>query len=114
MLIHIITALFRKIMDQQRYKKNPTNNRTHYSKHRSIPDKIHCAYILSKTESEARTVIECLNKEENFANIARQVSHCPSAKRGGDLGNFGRGVIVKEFETSTLLPGKEKTCSNKD
>jgi len=39
-----------------------------------------------------------LKKGEKFANIAKEVSLCPSGKRGGDLGNFSRGKMVKEFE----------------
>lgn len=71
-----------------------------------MPDKIHCAHILVKTETEAKTILERLNKGEKFANIAKQVSLCPSAKRGGDLGNFGRGAMVKEFETAAFALGK--------
>lgn len=73
-----------------------------------MPDKVHCAHILVKTETEARALLERLNKGEKFANIAREVSLCPSGKRGGDLGTFGRGMMVKEFETAafTLQKGK--------
>jgi len=73
-----------------------------------MPDKIHCAHILVKTEHEAKTVLERLNKGEKFANIAREVSLCPSKKEGGDLGTFGRGKMVKEFETAafTLQKGQ--------
>ena len=74
-----------------------------------MPEKIHCAHILVKTETEAKIILERLNKGEKFANIAKQVSLCPSAKRGGDLGNFGRGVMVKEFETAAFALGKGET-----
>jgi peptidyl-prolyl cis-trans isomerase C len=67
-----------------------------------MPDQVHCAHILVKTEQEAKTVLERLNKGEKFANIAQQVSLCPSGKRGGDLGTFGRGKMVKEFETAAF------------
>jgi parvulin-like peptidyl-prolyl isomerase len=74
-----------------------------------MPDKIHCAHILVKTETEAKTILERLNKGEKFANIAKQVSLCPSGKRGGDLGDFGRGVMVKEFETAAFALSKGET-----
>jgi len=39
-----------------------------------------------------------VEERRKFANIAKEVSLCPSGKRGGDLGTFGRGKMVKEFE----------------
>jgi peptidyl-prolyl cis-trans isomerase C len=68
-----------------------------------MPDKVHCAHILVKTEKEANTVLEQLKKGEKFANIAKEVSLCPSGKRGGDLGTFGRGRMVKEFEKAAFV-----------
>lgn len=67
-----------------------------------MPDKVHCAHILVKTEQEAKSILERLNKGEKFSNIAREASSCPSGKRGGDLGIFGRGKMVKEFETAAF------------
>jgi foldase protein PrsA len=74
-----------------------------------MPDKIRCAHVLVKTETEAKTVLERLGKGEKFANIAKQVSLCPSSKRGGDLGSFGRGAMVKEFETAAFALKKGET-----
>ena len=74
-----------------------------------MPDKVHCAHVLVKTEQEAKTVLERLNKGEKFANIAREVSLCPSGKRGGDLGTFTRGKMVKEFETAAFALQKGQT-----
>jgi len=67
-----------------------------------MPDKVHCAHILVKTEQEVKTILDRLNKGEKFANIAQEVSLCPSKKRGGDLGTFTRGKMVKEFETAAF------------
>jgi len=67
-----------------------------------MPNQVRCAHILVKSESEAKAVLERLNKGEKFANVAREVSCCPSGKRGGDLGTFGRGKMVKEFETAAF------------
>jgi parvulin-like peptidyl-prolyl isomerase len=61
-----------------------------------------------KTEQEAKNILERLNKGEKFANIAREVSLCPSGKRGGDLGTFGRGKMVKEFENAAFALEKGK------
>jgi peptidyl-prolyl cis-trans isomerase C len=67
-----------------------------------MPNEVHCAHILVKTEKEAQTVSERLKKGEKFANIASEVSLCPSRKRGGDLGTFSRGRMVKEFEQAAF------------
>ena len=67
-----------------------------------MPNQVRCAHILVKSESEAKAVLERLNKGEKFANVAREVSCCPSSKRGGDLGTFSRGKMVKEFETAAF------------
>ncbi len=67
-----------------------------------MPNEIHCAHILVKTEKEAQAVIERLERGEKFANIASEISLCPSGKRGGDLGTFGRGRMVREFEEAAF------------
>jgi parvulin-like peptidyl-prolyl isomerase len=67
-----------------------------------MPNEIHCAHILLKTEKDAQSVLDRLKKGEKFANIANEVSLCPSRKRGGDLGTFGRGRMVREFEQAAF------------
>ena len=67
-----------------------------------MSNKIHCAHILVKTEKEANKVLERLKKGDKFLHIAKDVSLCPSKKRGGDLGTFGRGQMVKEFEKAAF------------
>jgi parvulin-like peptidyl-prolyl isomerase len=67
-----------------------------------MPNEVHCAHILVKTEKEAQSVLERLKNGEKFTNIASEVSVCPSKKRGGDLGTFGRGRMVREFEQAAF------------
>jgi len=74
-----------------------------------MPDQVHCAHILVKTEQEAKAILERLNKGEKFANIAKDASLCPSGKKGGDLGTFSRGKMVKEFETAAFTLQKGQT-----
>jgi len=71
-----------------------------------MSNKIHCAHILVKTEKEVNAVLERLKKGEKFSAIAKDVSLCPSKKRGGDLGTFGRGQMVKEFEKVAFVLDK--------
>ena len=40
--------------------------------------------------------------EKQFNELAAQFSDCSSAKRGGDLGLFGRGQMQKPFEDATF------------
>lgn len=68
----------------------------------TMANQVHCAHILVKTEAEAKTILERVKKGEKFSNIATNVSLCPSGKRGGDLGKFGRGQMVKEFENAAF------------
>lgn len=67
-----------------------------------MSNQVHCAHILVKTEKEAQNILERLKKGDKFANIAKEVSLCPSKKRGGDLGTFSRGQMVKEFEKAAF------------
>jgi peptidyl-prolyl cis-trans isomerase C len=71
-----------------------------------MPNKVHCAHILVKSDKEAIAVLERLKKGEKFGNVARAVSRCPSSKRGGDLGTFTRGKMVKEFENAAFALDK--------
>jgi peptidyl-prolyl cis-trans isomerase C len=71
-----------------------------------MSNKVHCAHILVKTEKEVKNILERLKKGEKFSAIAKDVSLCPSKKRGGDLGTFGRGQMVKEFETAAFALDK--------
>jgi parvulin-like peptidyl-prolyl isomerase len=69
-------------------------------------NKVHCAHILVKTEKEVNNVLERIKKGEKFSAIAKEISLCPSKKRGGDLGTFGRGQMVKEFENAAFALDK--------
>jgi peptidyl-prolyl cis-trans isomerase C len=76
-----------------------------------MPDKVHCAHILVKTEAEAKAIKTRLDKGEKFASIAQSVSLCPSGKKGGDLGTFTRGKMVKEFENCAFALQKGETSA---
>jgi peptidyl-prolyl cis-trans isomerase C len=56
------------------------------------------SHILVKTEDEANRLMKRINEGEDFAEVAKRFSKCPSGKAGGDLGWFGKGQMVPEFE----------------
>lgn len=60
----------------------------------------------TRSKEEALTGIQKIKAEldggADFANLARSHSDCPSGKSGGDLGVFGRGQMVAEFERSAF------------
>ena len=62
-------------------------------------NKIKCLHILLKKQSEALLVLDRLKNGESFSNLAKELSiDKASSKRGGDLGFFRKGVMVKPFE----------------
>jgi peptidyl-prolyl cis-trans isomerase C len=65
-------------------------------------DNVHCAHILVKTEAEAKSILADITKGTSFSKIAAAKSLCPSGKNGGDLGTFGRGQMVREFEKAAF------------
>ena len=60
----------------------------------------------TRSKDEAKTQIEKLKADisggADFAELAREHSDCPSGRAGGDLGQFGRGQMVPEFETTAF------------
>ena len=84
------------------------------------PEQVRASHILIKVDpgadeakkADARTKIESvqtkLKKGEDFGALAKEYSEGPSAPKGGDLGFFGRGQMVKPFEDAafTMKPGQ--------
>lgn len=56
-------------------------------------------HILVKTEEECNNLKTEIENGAEFGNLAKEHSQCPSGKQGGDLGEFGPGQMVKEFDT---------------
>ncbi len=59
---------------------------------------VRASHILVKDEAKATDLKQKVESGEDFGELAKQHSTCPSGQRGGDLGWFGRGQMVKEFE----------------
>jgi peptidyl-prolyl cis-trans isomerase C len=97
--------------------------RDYYDEHPDMfkqPEQVQASHILIKagteaTESEKKAALnkikeiqEKQKKGEDFAELAKAHSECPSSAKGGDLGYFGRGQMVPPFEEAAfgMKPGE--------
>ncbi|WP_339642030.1 peptidylprolyl isomerase [Jannaschia helgolandensis] len=66
------------------------------------------SHILVETEEEAQALIEALDGGADFAELAQEKSTGPSGPNGGQLGWFGPGMMVPEFENAVagMEPGE--------
>ena len=61
-------------------------------------------HILVKSKDQATVVLEKLSSGANFASLASEYSTCPSGSRGGSLGSFAPGTMVKAFDDVIFNP----------
>ncbi len=112
---------------------SPEMTRAYYEEHPemfAVGERLHARHILVRStpvdetaSAEIRAGAELARKEAreradsllqavrdgaDFEALAREKSDCPSASRGGDLGEFGRGQMVQPFEEAAyaLEPGQ--------
>ena len=55
-------------------------------------------HILVDSEDQCLKLKDEIAAGADFAELARQHSSCPSGRQGGDLGEFGPGMMVPEFD----------------
>ena len=78
-------------------------------------EEVRARHILLKTQADAADAIERINRGEDFATLAGEISTGPSKAQGGDLGYFSKGQMVKPFEEAVfkLSPRRNLgTCRN--
>lgn len=78
---------------------------TYYNEHKESyvsPEKVKASHILVSDEHLAKELQNKLSKGESFDMLAKEHSSCPSKERGGDLGMFGKGQMVPEFEEAVF------------
>lgn len=63
---------------------------------------VRASHILVKTKEQAESIREDIINGRSFAEAAKEYSLCPSGKQGGDLGYFGHGVMVPEFDKAAF------------
>ncbi|WP_341760548.1 peptidylprolyl isomerase [Candidatus Endowatersipora endosymbiont of Watersipora subatra] len=69
---------------------------------------INARHILVKTKDQARAIIKELEEGKDFFELAKAKSIGSTGSKGGDLGFFGKGHMVPEFERAafSLKPGE--------
>jgi len=55
-------------------------------------------HILVATQEECEDIKQQIENGADFAELAKELSQCPSGQQGGDLGEFSSGQMVKEFD----------------
>ena len=107
----------------QKITVSDKDSKAYYDSHPDLfkqPEQVRARHILIKVDPggdesqkvEARKKMEKIQgrvqKGEDFAALAKEFSEGPSSAKGGDLGYFGRGQMVKPFEEAafTLRPGE--------
>jgi len=60
--------------------------------------KARARHILVASEDKCNELKNEIIAGADFAEVARQHSTCPSSRQGGDLGEFGPGMMVAEFD----------------
>ena len=74
-------------------------NKSKYSKGASV----HAKHILVDNEEKCTELLNAITSGEKvFEDVAKESSTCPSGANGGDLGEFGRGQMVKEFDEAVF------------
>ena len=60
-------------------------------------------HILVDSEEKCNEILASItNGAKSFEDAAKESSTCPSGQRGGDLGAFGKGQMVPEFEQAAF------------
>ena len=67
------------------------------------PEMVNASHILVDSEEKANELLEEIKAEKiTFEEAAKANSTCPSSQNGGNLGQFGKGQMVPEFDTAVF------------
>ncbi len=64
--------------------------------------KVQARHILVGNKELAEEIKKKVDDGGDFSKLAEEFSECPSKKRGGDLGWFGKGAMVRPFEVAAF------------
>ena len=73
-----------------------------YKENFQKPEMLNASHILVESEEKAKEIADEIKNGLSFEDAAMKYSSCPSKEQGGNLGEFGRGQMVPEFENAAL------------
>ena len=73
-----------------------------YKENFQRPEMLNASHILIDGEEKANEIAEEIKNGLSFEDAAMKYSSCPSKEQGGNLGEFGRGQMVPEFENAAF------------
>lgn len=106
------TQIIRTVFLEQEIEKQVTDDRLRKSydefrKTQESTPEVRARHILVETEDQAKDIITKLSEGAKFEDLAKQQSKDPSNKdQGGDLGYFGKAMMVKEFADAAFAMDK--------
>src|SRR6266568_4459167 len=74
----------------------------HKRRKEKVMAKASARHILVASQESCETLKTQIETGADFAAVAKEHSLCPSGKQGGDLGTFGPGQMVKEFDQAVF------------
>jgi parvulin-like peptidyl-prolyl isomerase len=69
---------------------------------------VRASHILVQDETTAKDLKTKIEGGASFEAMAKEHSSCPSSQKGGDLGWFGKGQMVKPFEEAAFTTAEGK------
>ena len=95
-----IRNLFQEVsVSEEEIKAYYDENQEQFKKGETVSAK----HILVETEEKCNEILASITSgEKTFEDAAKESSTCPSGQRGGDLGAFGKGQMVPEFEQAAF------------
>lgn len=73
-----------------------------YKENFKTGEAVRASHILVQDKDQAQEILNEIKNGKDFAEAAKEYSECPSKDNGGDLGLFGKGQMVPEFEAAAF------------
>jgi peptidyl-prolyl cis-trans isomerase C len=100
----VVEAFLKKKVEEQA-KISDTELQDFYNKNKEkfrTGEQVRASHILVKTEPEAQEILKQLKAGSSFEDLAKKHSIDAAAAKGGDLGWFGKGSMLPEFENAVF------------